>query len=125
MMGVRPADYLLTPLLWGMMLAMPLVTLAGVVAAAFAAATATRMVAGTTTVGWATAYFATVDATDVLIVLAKAVLSGYLTALTCYHLATGPKRSGAEVGEAVNAAIVVGMAMVLCVHAALTFLVYT
>jgi ABC-type transporter Mla maintaining outer membrane lipid asymmetry permease subunit MlaE len=26
MMGVRPADYLLTPLVWGMVVAMPLVT---------------------------------------------------------------------------------------------------
>ena len=50
--------------------------------------------------------------------------SGFLVALTCYHLGTGPKRSGAEVGEAVNSAIVVGMALVLAVHAALTFVVY-
>ena len=54
----------------------------------------------------------------------KATLSGYLVALACYHLGTGPKRSGAEVGAAVDAAIVVGMALVLAVHAVLTFVVY-
>jgi len=52
-------------------------------------------------------------------------LSGYLVAVTCYHLGTGPKRSGADVGEAVNAAIVVGMGLVLAVHASLTFAVYS
>jgi len=124
MMGIRPADYLLTPLVFGMVVAMPLVTLAGVVAAAAAGCVAAQLVSGFTTVGWATAWFATVDARDALVVLAKTTLSGYLIAVTCYHLGTGPKRSGAEVGEAVNRAIVFGMALVLGVHAALTFLVY-
>jgi phospholipid/cholesterol/gamma-HCH transport system permease protein len=124
MMGVRPADYLLTPLVWGMVIAMPLVTVAGVVAAALAAALAAKVVSGITMIGWATAYFATVTARDVLVVLTKAALSGYLVALCCYHLGTGPKRSGAEVGQAVNSAIVLGMALVLAVHAALTFAVY-
>ena len=124
MMGVRPSDYLLTPLVWGMVIAMPFVTLAGVVAAAMAAALAAKAVSGITMLGWATAYFATVDARDVLVVLAKSALSGYLVALCCYHLGTGPKRSGAEVGQAVNSAIVLGMALVLAVHAALTFAVY-
>lgn len=124
MMGVRPADYLLTPLVWGMVLAMPLVTLAGVVAAAGAAALAANFVSGFTTVGWANAWFATVDPTDVLVVLLKSALSGYLVAVSCYHLGTGPKRSSADVGEAVNRAIVVGMAIVLSVHAGLTFVVY-
>jgi ABC-type transporter Mla maintaining outer membrane lipid asymmetry permease subunit MlaE len=81
-------------------------------------------VSGIPTVGWATAYFATVDARDVLVVLAKATISGYLVALTCYHLGTGPKRSSDEVAEAVNSAIVIGMALVLAVHAGLTFAVY-
>jgi ABC-type multidrug transport system ATPase subunit/ABC-type transporter Mla maintaining outer membrane lipid asymmetry permease subunit MlaE len=124
MMGVRPADYLLTPLIWGMVLAMPLVTLAGVVAAAAASLLAAGVVSGTTTVGWAMAYFATVDAADLLVILGKSTLSGYLVAVCCYHLGTGPKRSGAEVGEAVNTAIVVGMGLVLAVHAGVTFLVY-
>ena len=124
MMGVRPADYLLTPLVWAMTIAMPVVTLGGVMAAAGASALAANAVSGISTVGWATAYFATVDAHDVLVVLAKCTLSGYLVALTCYHLGTGPKRSGADVGEAVNASIVIGMALVLAVHAGLTFVVY-
>lgn len=124
MMGVQPADYLLTPLVWGMVLAMPVVTFAGVVAAALAAAFAANFVSGITMVGWATSFFMTVDANDVLIVLGKSTLSGYLVALCCYHLGTGPKRSGAEVGESVNSAIVVGMALVLSVHAALTFVFY-
>jgi phospholipid/cholesterol/gamma-HCH transport system permease protein len=124
MMGVRPADYLLTPLVWGMVLALPVVTFVGVVAASLAAAVAAATVSSITVVGWATAYFQAVDARDALVVLAKAALSGYLVAVCCYHLGTGPKRSGAEVGEAVNAAIVAGMTLVLVVHAALTFLVY-
>lgn len=124
MMGVRPADYLLTPLIWGMVIAMPLVTLGGVMAAAMASLFAAQAVSATPVAGWANAYFATVDARDVLVVLGKSTLSGYLVALCCYHLGTGPKRSGAEVGEAVNAAIVIGMALVLGVHAVLTFLIY-
>jgi ABC-type multidrug transport system ATPase subunit/ABC-type transporter Mla maintaining outer membrane lipid asymmetry permease subunit MlaE len=124
MMGVRPADWLLTPLVWGMVIAMPAVTLAGVMAAAAAGAFAADAVSGISTVGWATAWFATVDARDVLVVLVKSMLAGYLVAITCYHLGTGPKRSSAEVGEAVNAAIVVGMALVLAVHAGLTFVIY-
>ncbi|MFK7739504.1 MAG: ABC transporter permease [Planctomycetota bacterium] len=125
MMGTRPADYLLTPLVWGMVLAMPLVTLGGVVAAAMAAAVAANTVSGITISNWATGYFMTVRAHDALIVLLKSTLSGYLVAVACYHLGTGPKRSGAEVGESVNSAIVVGMALVLAVHAGITFVVYS
>lgn len=124
MLGVRPADYLLTPLVWGMVVAMPLVTLCGVVAAAFASLLAAQLVSGITTAGWSLAFFHTVDALDLRTVLLKSSLSGYLVALCCYHLATGPKRSGQEVGEAVNASIVLGMALVLVVHAGLTFAVY-
>ncbi|MFM1871966.1 MAG: hypothetical protein RL398_1388 [Planctomycetota bacterium] len=123
-MGIRPADYLLTPLVWGMALAMPVVTLVGVVAASFAAAVAAAAVSGFSTTAWAQAWFATVDAGDVLVLLAKSTLSGYLVALTCYHLGTGPKRSSRDVGEAVNTAIVYGMALVLAVHAVLTFVAY-
>ena len=115
MMGIRPADYLLTPLVWGMILAMPVVTVGGVVAAAGAAAIAAHAVSGTTAANWATAYFMTVDARDALVVLAKSTVSGYLVALACYHLGTAPKRSGADVGESVNDAIVVGMGLVLAV----------
>ena len=124
MMGIRPADYLLTPLVWGMVLATPIVTLGGVVAAALASAFAAQVASGTSAASWATAYFAAIEPRDALVVLTKATLSGYLVALACYHLGTGPKRSGAEVGAAVDAAIVVGMALVLAVHAVLTFVVY-
>ncbi len=124
MMGIDPADYLLTPLVWGMVLAMPLVTLAGVVAASFAGLFAAQAVSGFTTVGWASSWFRTVDATDVRVIAVKSALSGYLVAVTCFHLGTGPKRSGADVGEAVNTAIVVAMGLVLLVHAVLTFAVY-
>ena len=106
------------------MIAMPVVTLAGVVAATAAAALAARLVSGFSTAGFAHAWFATVSASDVLVVLLKAALSGYLVALVCYHLGPGPKRSSADVGEAVNRAIVAGMGLVLAVHAILTFVVY-
>ncbi|MCR9244486.1 MAG: ABC transporter permease [bacterium] len=124
MMGVRPADYLLTPLVWGMTLAMVVVTGVGVIAAAGAAAFSSWLVSGFSPASWAAAWFSAVDAGDLLTVLAKAALSGFATALCCYHLAIGPKRSGGEVGEAVNTAIVVGMSLVLAVHAGLTFWAY-
>jgi ABC-type transporter Mla maintaining outer membrane lipid asymmetry ATPase subunit MlaF/ABC-type transporter Mla maintaining outer membrane lipid asymmetry permease subunit MlaE len=124
MMGIRPADYLLTPLVWGMTLALPVVTAAGIVAAAFASMLAAAAVAGISTAGWAAYFFFAVDALDLRTVLVKSTLSGFLVAVVTYHLATGPKRSGAEVGDAVNAAIVAGMALVLVVHAGLTFAVY-
>lgn len=124
MMGVNPADYLLTPLVWAMVIAMPLVTFGGVIAAALAAAFASWSASAITPSNWASAYFMTVRAQDWLVVLGKSTLSGYLVALTCYHLGTGPKRSGGDVGESVNSAIVVGMALVLTVHAGITFLVY-
>ena len=85
---------------------------------------AATWVSGITTTGWAVAWFATVNARDALIVLLKATLSGYLVAVGCYHLGTGPKRSSADVGEAVNDAIVISMALVLAVHAGLTFVAY-
>jgi ABC-type transporter Mla maintaining outer membrane lipid asymmetry permease subunit MlaE len=107
-----------------MAVAMPVVTFAGVTAAAVGGACAAISVSGMSTHSWAVAWFGTVDARDVLVVLGKAALSGYAIAIACYHLGTGPKRSGAEVGEAVNASIVAGMALVLAVHAGLTFLVY-
>lgn len=124
MMGIRPADYLLTPLLWGMTLAMPIVTAAGVVAASMAASLAAWGVSGFSPASWAVSWFGSVHASDILLVAGKACLSGFVMALCCYHLGTGPKRSGTEVGEAVNAAIVAGMALVLTVHAVLTFWAY-
>ena len=57
---------------------------------------------------------------DLRFVLWKSTLSGFLVAVLTYHLATGPKRSGREVGEAVNSSIVLGMVLVLVVHSVLT-----
>ncbi len=120
-MGVRPADYLLTPLVWGMTLGLPVVTAVGCVASALASLFAARVVTGATTAGWATHFFMTVDVADLKVVAVKSALSGYLVAVTAYHLATGPKHSGRDVGDAVNSSIVLGMALVLAVHAGLTF----
>ena len=66
----------------------PLATIE-VVAAAFAALMAAHSVSGITTVGWATAFFRTVDALDVRVITIKSALSGYLVAVTCYHLEIG------------------------------------
>lgn len=124
LLGVRPSDYLLTPLVWGMVVALPVVTAVGIVSAAFAGLLATRMVSGIATSAWAMAWFAAMEAWDLRLVLAKSALSGWFVALATWHLATGPKRSGAEVGEAVNAAVVVGMGLVLLVHGSLTLWAY-
>lgn len=124
MMGIRPADYLLTPLVWGMTLAMPVVTAAGIVGASLAAAFAAWMVGGFLPASWAVSWFGSVTASDLLLVLGKSCLSGFAMALCCYYLGTGPKRSGRDVGEAVNSAIVAGTALVLAVHAVLTFWAY-
>lgn len=120
LLGQRPADHLLTPMVWGMSLAMPVVTAAALVYAAVASFVAHRLVAGATPYGWATAFFRTVEKGDLRFVLLKAVLSGFLVAVATYHLASGPKRSGRDVGAAVNTSIVVGMVIVLVVHSAVT-----
>jgi ABC-type multidrug transport system ATPase subunit/ABC-type transporter Mla maintaining outer membrane lipid asymmetry permease subunit MlaE len=120
LMGIHPADYLLTPMLWGMVIAMPIVTAAGLAGAALASLLAARMVTGIHPHGWAMAFFNTVDARDLEFGLLKTLLSGLLVAVLTYHLGTGPKRSGQDVGEAVNSAIVGGMVLVLAVHGSLT-----
>lgn len=122
LMGIRPADFLLTPMLWAMVLALPLVTAAGVVFAALASLFAASLVAGTSVHGWATAFFATVDLRDLQFGLLKTVISGFLVAMLTFHLGTGPKRSGQDVGTAVNGAIVGGMVLVLLVHGSATLL---
>jgi ABC-type multidrug transport system ATPase subunit/ABC-type transporter Mla maintaining outer membrane lipid asymmetry permease subunit MlaE len=124
MMGIDPAAYLLTPLVWGMVIAMPLAALVSGVMAAVAAWLAAETVTSMSGSGWASAFFQSVDPRDAQVVLLKSVLSGYLVALTCYHLGTGPKRSGDDVGNAVNTAIVVAMGLVLAVHAGLTLVFY-
>ena len=91
MIGIRPTDYLLTPLVWGMVLALPVVTILGCIAASLGALVAAEAAAGIHGESWAAAFFRNLDATDVRVVVAKACLSGYLVALTCYHLGLGPK----------------------------------
>lgn len=122
LMGILPADYLLTPMLWGMVVALPLVTAAGMVCAAGASLLAARLVSGIGTHGFALSFFATVDQRDVAFGLLKTLLSGFSVAVLTYHLGTGPKRSGRDVGTAVNGAIVGGMVLVLLVHGVLTLL---
>ena len=120
LMGIRPADYLLSPLVWAMTLAMPAVTLASLVGASLASLLAARLVIDSSAVAWASAFFDTVERVDLRFVLGKSTLSGFLVAVVTYHLATGPKRSGGEVGDAVNSSIVLGMVVVLAVHSLLT-----
>jgi ABC-type multidrug transport system ATPase subunit/ABC-type transporter Mla maintaining outer membrane lipid asymmetry permease subunit MlaE len=120
LMGIRPADYLLTPMLWGMVLALPVVTAASTACASVAALLASRMVTGIHSHGFALAFFATVDHRDLWYGLAKTLLSGFAVAVLTYHLGTGPKRSGIDVGESVNGAIVGGMVLVLAVHGLFT-----
>ena len=55
-------------------------------------------------------------------VIYKTVVSGFLIAVLTFHLASGPKRSGRDVGNSVNACIVLGMVTVLIVHSVLTVL---
>ncbi|MBK8980470.1 MAG: ABC transporter permease [Planctomycetes bacterium] len=122
MLGVRPADYLLIPLVWGCTLAMPALTAAGIVMASAASWLATRLVTGMQGQGWAAAYVGELSVRDVGFVAAKTLLAGFLIAVQTYHLAMGPKRSGRDVGVSVNSAIVSGMVVVLFTHALLTLL---
>ena len=57
---------------------------------------------------------------DLRYVLLKTLVSALLVAVSTYHLAMAPKRSGQAVGQAVNSSIVVGIFLVLAVHAFLT-----
>ena len=67
-------------------------------------------------------FFAKVTPGDLQLVLLKGVLSGFLVAVFTFHLAMTPKRSGQDVGGAVNLSIVVGMLTVLVVHGIVTIL---
>jgi phospholipid/cholesterol/gamma-HCH transport system permease protein len=120
LLGVRPADWLLTPLVWSMAIAMPIAVLCADVVGALASFASARLVAGTTAIGWAEAFFRAVDRADLRSVIAKGVLSGVLVAILTYHLAMMPKRSGKDVGDSVNASIVLGLCAVLAVHSVLT-----
>ena len=122
LLGIQPADWLLTPLAWSMGIAMPLIALAAIVVGALASLVAAQFVVGYTTIGWSEAFFRTVTRADLRFVLLKSSISGVLVAILTYHLSMMPKRSGQEVGDAVNASIVAGLCTVLLVHGALTVL---
>jgi ABC-type multidrug transport system ATPase subunit/ABC-type transporter Mla maintaining outer membrane lipid asymmetry permease subunit MlaE len=124
MMGIRPVDYLLIPLLWGVCVALPIVTACGIVFAGLASLFAAQLVSGISAYGWARAFIVELDRGDLRFVAYKALISGFLVAIVTYFLATGPKRSGLDVGRAVNGSIVFGMTAVLLVHAALILLHY-
>lgn len=125
MMGISPQDWLLTPLVLALMVGMPVASIVGCAAAAVASLGATMLVSGTSAVGWALAYFAAVRGADILLILGKSAMSGFLVGVVCYHLGTGPKRSGADVGNAVDHAIVAGTIIVLGVHAGWTLWAYS
>ncbi len=122
LMGIRPADYLLTPLVWGIGVALPIATAAGIIGACLASMVAAKLVTGISTFGWAKMFFAQVELEDARYGILKTLLSGFLVAVQTYYLAMGPKRSGQDVGHAVNRSIVVGIFSVLVVHAVLTLL---
>ncbi|MCC6782912.1 MAG: ABC transporter permease [Planctomycetes bacterium] len=125
MMGVRPSDYLLIPLVWAIGVALPIVTACGIAFAALASLIASRIVTGISPHGWARAFVFELDRADLRFVALKAMVSAILVAIVTYHLATGPKRSGLDVGRSVNGSIVFGMTAVLGVHAFLTLLQYS
>jgi putative ABC transport system ATP-binding protein len=120
LLGQAPADHLLTPLVWGTTLALPLVTAVGVLVATTASLLATQAVTGMPTMAWAEAFRSGIDPADLRYGLLKALISGFLVAVLSYHLAMAPKRSGRDVGHAVNRSIVLGISATLVVHALLT-----
>lgn len=117
LLGVRPADYLLTPLTWAMAISLPVLTLGGVVGAAYASFVAAWLVHGIGFAAWVQAFGAALGPEDLRYGLAKALVSGLLVAWLTWHLAMAPKPSGHAVGEAVNRSIVLGLFAVLLVHA--------
>jgi phospholipid/cholesterol/gamma-HCH transport system permease protein len=116
LMGMRPSDYLLTPLVWSFTVAVPIVTLAAVAFGSLAAAAMAWLVDGVSARRFAANYFLEVSPHDLQMVLLKGAVSGFLVAVFTYHLAMSPKRSGQDVGNAVNLSIVVGMLTVLVIH---------
>jgi len=124
MMGILPQDWLLTPQVFALMVGMPVAAIVGCAAAAAASMAAAAWVSGTSAIGWALSFFASVRGSDILLVLGKSAVSGYLVGAVCYHLGMGPKRSGADVGNAVDRAIVGGTTIVLVVHSACTLWAY-
>ncbi len=116
MLGIHPADQLLVPMVWGMVVAMPVVTAVAVVSGSLASFLAAELALGTSFEGWVRHYSAQVDGADLQAVLLTSLVSGWLVAVATWFLASGPKPSTRSVGEAVNAAIVAGMGIVLVVH---------
>lgn len=117
-LGVPPERWLLGPFAWGMFLGLPLVTGAAVVAAAAGALAAAHLAVGVGGYSWAVAFTQDLGVGDLVAVLAKGLGSALLVTGITWSLATGPKASGAAVGEAASRSIVVGMAAVLLVHGA-------
>ena len=97
-------------------MAVPIVTLAAVAFASLAAAAMAWLVDGVSARRFGANYFLEVSPHDLQIVLLKGAVSGFLVAVFTYHLAMSPKRSGQDVGNAVNLSIVVGMLTVLVAH---------
>lgn len=120
LMGIRPVDYLLTPLTVGFCIALPVITVGSIVLSALASAGSASIVGGITLLRWTEAFFDGIGVADARFILIKTVLSGYLVSVSTYHLAMGPKRSGLDVGNSVNLSIVVGMLLTLAVHGVLT-----
>jgi ABC-type multidrug transport system ATPase subunit/ABC-type transporter Mla maintaining outer membrane lipid asymmetry permease subunit MlaE len=116
LMGVRPSEYLLTPLVWAFSVALPIVSLAAIAFASLSAALMAWVVEAVSARRFCSNYFLEVSAQDLRVVLLKAAVSGFLVAVFTYHLAMSPKRSGRDVGSAVNLSIVIGMLTVLVVH---------
>ncbi|MHC4811810.1 MAG: ABC transporter permease [Planctomycetota bacterium] len=116
LMGIRPSDYLLTPLVWGFTVAVPVVTLAALAFSSLAAAAMAWLVEGVSARRFGANFFLQVSPQDLQMVLLKGAVSGFLVAVLTFHLAMSPKRSGQDVGNAVNLSIVVGMLTVLVVH---------
>ena len=54
LMGIRPADYLLSPLVWAMTLAMPAITAAGLIGASLTSLLAARFVLQERATPWVT-----------------------------------------------------------------------
>lgn len=120
LMGVIPADYLLTPMVWGMTLVMPLITVAALITASIASLAASSLVMGTSSYSWASAFSEKLVPEDFYFAAIKTMLSGFLVAIQTYYLSMGPKKSGSDVGEAVNRSIVWGIFTVLLVHSLFT-----
>jgi phospholipid/cholesterol/gamma-HCH transport system permease protein len=121
-LGISPAAFLLTPLLWAAVLGLLVLTAVGIVSALLAAIVAARLETGLSSSAIVIALFGELAASDLRHVFWKAAGGGVLLAWTSYLLASSPKPSATSVGEAVNGSIVWGILAVLAFHALLTWL---